>query len=204
MKFLTLAAVALSSIGGAAAQNEDIKKINICNPLMYADGHVYKSNDRTMKGFPAQKAFPVGLFFDNWGANTAERARLVREDEDSTYDNVKLTRFEDSITIPFSGSGPVTFTHPSNLASGEVNKYWSNDYGAIDFAENADRAGQPRGGGFIWQKVDGYELEQLFWDRATYDRSLADSNLQWGHLDVLCYGVATNAWKGQLTDKASP
>lgn len=59
MKFLTLAAVALCHFGSASAQQEDIRQINICNPLMYADGHVYKSNDRTMKGFPAQKAFPV-------------------------------------------------------------------------------------------------------------------------------------------------
>lgn len=129
--------------------------------------------------------------------------RLVRADDES-YDNWKLTRFEDSMTIPFSGSGPVAFTHPSDLSGNEVNKYWTSDYGYLEFSEDDARKTQPRGGGFVWKKVDGYELEQLFWDKATYDRAKADDTIQYGQMEVLCRGISTNAWKGQLTDKASP
>ena len=193
--------------------------------MVYADSHVYKSNDRTMKGFPAQKTFPINsklgllhgcafkgldqlittvVFMDEWaGFVAAAKLRLVRADDES-YGNWKLTRFEDSMTIPFSGSGPVTFSHPSELSSGEANKYWTNDYGTLGFSEDEARATQPRGGGFLWKKVDGYELEQLFWDRETYDRAKADDSIQWGRLDVLCRGINTNAWRGELTDEVSP
>lgn len=59
MKVLTITALALAGFGGVFAQKEIIQGIATCDPLVYADGHVYKSNDRSMKGFPAQKAFPV-------------------------------------------------------------------------------------------------------------------------------------------------
>lgn len=146
----------------------------------------------------------TAVYLDEWeGFVAAAKMRLVRADDES-YGKWKLTRFEDSMTVPFSGSGPVTFTHPSELSGGDVNKYWTSDYGSLGFSEDAARETQPRGGGFVWKKVDGYELEQLFWDKEVYDRAKADDSIQYGALNVLCYGVSTDAWRGQLTDKASP